>query len=745
MSLIKKRDFILLAIIFIIAVSLRVSTSLLLPIHQGPDAPEYKLVAKNIADYFKGKPIEDKELFLNVAGRRGWLYPLFIALILFIFGQKYYLYLVAGFQILLDSFSCILIYLTGKRFFSERVARLAASLVVIYPGLIYYSKFISQEATITFLLVLFVYVITYIGDYPTWKNHLSVGILLGFITIYRPSYQFLFISFLPLFAYYLKRFHQSNWRVLFTCFVTGLGIIIIGWMTFSYKVNKQVILYKSGPWGLYETIRNDGWHSDDYFNVVDEDLYKKLSTMGYSPPPKGTVLDYDHNLPSSVYLKLILEWVKDHPLQTFSQMLKRIYRMWFYIETYPARWHSTSIGIQLFSHRLLIILSLVGISLSLSKWRSLWIVYLLIFYANFHILMVGVPRYGIPSMPFVLLLSSYALITIITKAKLIFSYLNWRDVLWISGFIISALIFYSPSPISVGVILALLPFLSPEAAYYIRIFMGNLNFLILSFVIYLYLRYGGAKKAFSKAMVFILLSLPLLNNTLITNKNWHEWWCDLKDRNFRVVQKIYLPPDLEILPSTRVDLFIDMFGGGGGNYTFVVKVNGRRVKSYDGGLKSDREKFRERFFDLYEYIFFYKYQLRPEDLRQWYRIPLDREVLKTKTPIEVECYVEGNPDNRENYVYIFGDYVIESLKRDNVFEGPSIPSTNQDTALYKIMPYEGDYRFETRLKLQSERKKSFFCKGDNCHSRDLSDSPGIQRGNYRIHIRLLDGEKQTLL
>ncbi|MCK5254753.1 MAG: glycosyltransferase family 39 protein, partial [Deltaproteobacteria bacterium] len=713
----EKKYLTLLTVIFIIAVSLRLGAAIFLPGYEGPDAPAYRYVAENLVSYIKGVPIKDKEQLLKVAERRGWLYPFFIAVLFSIFGQKDFV--VSGLQILLDGFSCVLLYLIGRKVFSKRVAVLASFLAVTYPGFIYYSKFMSQETTITFLLLLLVYLIISIREEPTWKNHLLTGFCLGVITFYRPSYQFLFIPFLPFFAYYLKKSNQRNWRVLFVSFTVGLMIIILGWITFSYKVNKQFVIYKSSAWAFYETLRNDGWVTDDYFPIVDENLRTQILAMGYPSPPKGTLLDYDHSLPASIYLKLGLNWIRNHPLESISQMLKRIYRMWFYIETYPAKWHSKTTGIPLVFHRLLIILSLLGVSLSLSKWRSLWIIYLLIFYANLHIFVVGIPRYSIPSMPLMLLLASYAVIYFIEKFKRVFLPLHLKGIFCVGGFIISSLVFYFPSSVSIGALLSLLSFLRPEDAHFIRILMGNVNFLLLALMVYYYLREEGEKKAAVGAVLFVVLSVPVLNSILITNKVWHEWWFTLQNRNYKVVQKIYVPEDLKILPSTKADLFIDMMGGKGKDYTLVVRVNGKEVRSYKGGLSSDRGKFEKRFSGYYDYFFFRSYHLRPEDLRQWYKIPLDIDVLTTKNPIEIECSMEGNTDNGKNYVYIFGDYVSENLRKDNIFEGPSIPFTNQDTSLYKIMPYEGDCRFETRVRLQSEKRESLLCEDDTCQGKDL--------------------------
>jgi hypothetical protein len=419
--------------------------------------------------------------------------------------------------------------------------------------------------------------------------------------------------------------------------------------------------------------------------------------------------------------------------------------MWFYIETFPAKWHSPATGIQLFFHRLLIILSVIGISLSLAAWRSLWLVYLLMLYATCQIYAVGIPRYNVPAMPFVMLLASYAVMTIAEKLKNFFHRLNWWGVLCASVFCASAVLFYLPYPVSVGALVSVVPSLDAEQAHKLIIFMGNLNFIIIAVLIFLYRKQESTAQAICKTVVFMALSLPFLNNSLMTDKVWHEWRCTLRDTSCRIVQKIFLPPDLHILPTTKADLFLDVMGGEGKEYALAVNINGKRVHCYADGLQSDREAFRKRFFGLYEFFFFHTYGLRPEDLRQWYRIPLDPEVLKTGSPIEIECYLDGTPDSHTNYVHLFGDYITGHQKKERIYEGPMIPSTNQDTSLYKIMPYEGDSRFETSVKLRSTKRESFFCKGNSCHATDLSATPGLQQGTYRIQIRLLDGDTQTFL
>jgi 4-amino-4-deoxy-L-arabinose transferase-like glycosyltransferase len=737
-----KKDLILLVIIAL-ALLVRMWAFTFLPRHEGPDASDYKLIARGVAASVKGEPIEDKEEFLKVAGRRGWLYPLCLAVLFSVFGARHVA--VAGFHIVLDCLTCLLVYFIGRRIFSQRVGLLAALLSAVYPGFIYYSGLISQEPAMTFLLVLLAYAIVRIQTQPGRANLFLVGLLLGCISIYRPSYQFLFIMLIPAFLHYLRKQNPTCWRAPFTSFLAGTVAIVSAWLVFSYTVSGQAILYKSGYWASYETLRNDGWVTDDYFPLVDEELYQELVSMGYPAPPLGTLLDLDHVLPGSVYLRLCRNWVRDHPYETISQVLKRIYRIWFYVEAPPGRWHNGAVGAQLFFHRFLIVLALVGIPLSLFLHHRSWILYLLILYANFHILMIGIPRYAVPSMPFVLLLSSYAIMLLFTGAKKVFLPLNWKVLALIGMFIVTALFFYSPSPIGMGAILFLLPVLNPETAYHLTVLMANVNLLLIALMTYAYLRESNARKAVAKITIFVALTSLFLNNALITDENWREWWRTLKDTDTQVVHRIYVPEELGRSSSAKADLFIDMMAGTGRSYDLLVTVNGRKAKSYRGGLTSEKEKFLKRFFGFYEYFFFRSYGLRPEDLRQWYRVPLDPEDLKAANPIVIACSISGNPDGKKNYVHIFGDYTSEATEKGNVFDGPIIPSTNQDTSLYKIMPYGGDCRFRARLKLGSNKVESLLCRKGDCQDQNLSDSPGIQTGRYRILIRLTRGETEVFL
>jgi hypothetical protein len=161
-------------------------------------------------------------------------------------------------------------------------------------------------------------------------------------------------------------------------------------------------------------------------------------------------------------------------------------------------------------------------------------------------------------------------------------------------------------------------------------------------------------------------------------------------------------------------------------------------------VQSSEAKFDKKFFGLYKSYFFDTSQLTPEDLRQWYEIPLPPQLLHNRRQLVIECTLSGRGDRRINHVLIFGDY--QTTGNSNLYSGPCIPRGDEDTSLVKIMPYSGDYRFETVTPLYSRETVSAYYNGMEWQETDLSSVRGIQSGSYRIRVELIrkDGTQVLL-
>jgi hypothetical protein len=526
--------------------------------------------------------------------------------------------------------------------------------------------------------------------------------------------------------------------------VAGLVMVISVWLAFSYTAGKQVILYKSSAWALYETLRNDGWVTDDYFPVVTKDLYEHLLAAGDIPPPQGTILGFDHDLPPSVYVTLSLRWIKDHPLQALSQMLKRVYRMWFYIETYPGRWHSGTVGQQLFLHRCLLVFTLMGIPLSLAVWNQVWVFYLIFFYVvSAFITTIGLPRYAITAMPFALLLASHAL----TFAGNAIRHEGRRLLCSGYGIPLSAaiIILAAAGYLNLATLLSLFPSATPAFCHTMTIILMNL--LCIAAAVWAYLLFNlhwkGRIRSLSAAVFPLFVVALFYNNDALSSKTWHEWEIPLRDDQQKIRQTIVLPHDLSADRYAKAKIMIDMFGGGGNGYDFEVAVNGRVIKVYRGGIRAETGKFDQKFYGLYNSFFFDTYGLSPDDLRQWYEIELPLNLLLEKSELVIECSIRDIIPHGNSRVLIFGDYADDI--GENFFEGPCFPRSDLDTSLIKIMPYSGDHRFEGITRLESLKTISEYFDGARWQHNDLSPKRGIQSGNYRIRVELTGSDGSQVI
>ncbi|MHC4945588.1 MAG: glycosyltransferase family 39 protein, partial [Planctomycetota bacterium] len=132
------------------------------------DSKFYDLWARTIG----GGDLIGKEAFFM-----GPLYPYFLALLYKIFGTDFiWIRLV---QVLLGSFTCVGVFLIGRRLFDHRTALLAALLSTIYPLFFFYENLLLAASLIVFLSLLagWLLVEAQMRNRPGWW--LASGVVLG--------------------------------------------------------------------------------------------------------------------------------------------------------------------------------------------------------------------------------------------------------------------------------------------------------------------------------------------------------------------------------------------------------------------------------------------------------------------------------------------------------------------------------------------------------------------------------------
>jgi 4-amino-4-deoxy-L-arabinose transferase-like glycosyltransferase len=174
-------------------------------------------------------------------------YPLFLAVIYWIFGHSYLA--VHLISVLLSLCICFLTYVIAKGLVGPVAARLSLVILVLLPGQIFYTNVLSSEILFTTLLLLMILLLLKTREQTSLLTPLIVGLLLGLLIMVRAV-----ALILPLLIvlFYLKSSRRSFvglknaiLAVLVTC------LVLLPWMLRNKRVLDTFSIATSGGIDLY--------------------------------------------------------------------------------------------------------------------------------------------------------------------------------------------------------------------------------------------------------------------------------------------------------------------------------------------------------------------------------------------------------------------------------------------------------------------------------------------------------------
>ena len=174
-------------------------------------------------------------------------YPLFLAVIYWIFGHSYLV--VHLINVLLSLCICFLTYMIAKRLVGPVTARLSLVILVLFPGQIFYTNVVSSEILFTTLLLAMIFILLKTREQTSLLAPLIVGLLLGLLVMVRAV-----ALILPLLIvlFYLKWGRRSvvglrnaMLAVLVTC------LVLLPWMLRNKRVLDTFSIATSGGIDLY--------------------------------------------------------------------------------------------------------------------------------------------------------------------------------------------------------------------------------------------------------------------------------------------------------------------------------------------------------------------------------------------------------------------------------------------------------------------------------------------------------------
>lgn len=224
--------FVYLILIF----TLLVRTIYIIVVPQAPierDAIQYDSLAKTLAErgeysyQHEGLPIL----------RRPPVYPFFLAILYRLFGYNHQI--VRFVQVLIDVFTCWIVYLIALRIFNRRiVAIVAISLFALYVPFWINVGSILSETLATFLIALFVYALLLAEEKPSKIRYAVTGVILGLASLCRPTT--LFFPFLLLIVSFFQKNKTRNVRLI-GFLITGMVLTMAPWVIRNYSVSKYLV------------------------------------------------------------------------------------------------------------------------------------------------------------------------------------------------------------------------------------------------------------------------------------------------------------------------------------------------------------------------------------------------------------------------------------------------------------------------------------------------------------------------
>jgi len=652
--------------------------------------------------------------FISFLLYKGPVYPLFLSLIYFIFG--YSLQAVRVIQVLSNILICAVLYLIGKEIKDRKVGILAGFLWAIYLPAVFFSGAILPDNISPLLLILSIYLFTLALRREDFKFFILGTVSLAIFMLCRQVMAFIWVFFLVAIWFIARKGHSFKYalKAVLTVFLVLLGLCLPFSLLNSFTANKM--------------------------NPVNSATIAKQLFISNLPAKDGWITSADDStiIPreedrNKFYLEKLGKNYREHPFIMAGLFLKKLYRLLEKHENTNRINFLLSQSQQLILHRLIVFFGLIGIFLVFHIWRkSILIIiscaYIVFIHSLFHI----ETRYNLPLMPLMVLMSGYSLDFLMDSYKT-FKGIMFKKLFFVS-LAISICLYFLTQYLSMPILLQFFKEIPPLFANTSLLFIKN--FFILSLIAPLYLLVSNKfKKRYAALTTLMPISIIIiLFNFSSYNPAWREWSTKLSNPKQYVYQKIILPqfnPD----KIDKLNLKIDMSSGTIRNYDFIVEVNGKVAKRFRGLPISEGKFDMENFYKEIIRII----GLKPDELRQWFTIPLDQDLFKDIDVLNVKIFLENVYPSPGNFVRIYGDYRENPYKRIDIFKGPSFALNKSEISHYKFA-YSGDYRIDTETALQNLNVYSTFFNGYVLNKSDLSSDRGIQSGEYRVRLQLLDKE-----
>ncbi|WP_405080472.1 glycosyltransferase family 39 protein [Paenibacillus chitinolyticus] len=322
-------------------------------------------------------------------------FPILLSLTYLIFGSK-----MIAFQLVQVIFSVItiwVIYQISLKFLGLNSSLFVAVLMTIYPSFIYANGLLLTEVSFTLFFSLFL--LTLFEGIENNRKFIFIlsGLFLGVSVLIRPTPATLVLPIIIYYFFHLKS--KKNYVRALTYIGFFSFILVLPWWIRNYFLFDKVVLFStsgSNPllWGMHpyfvgvietfeaiyktnpdEITRNNMWaekSKEMFFAQINQPEFVKWFVIGK--------LNYFWRLP----------WVENGEIAHLFEWLRK-----------PL-------------HLLLVIGGWIGICISITRKHPIQILSIIIIvYTFLHQIMLAIPRYAFPIMPYIIILFAFVLSVVV--------------------------------------------------------------------------------------------------------------------------------------------------------------------------------------------------------------------------------------------------------------------------------------------------------------------------------------------
>lgn len=403
------------------------------------DAPQYYILGSNLNEG-NGFSLSENSPYLPSMHREP-VYPFFISVIFFIFGNEFFAVQLT--QVVIFILICILVGLLANEVFNAEISRYSLFITAFCPTLISYPAFLYSEILAVFLILLSIFSLTKAIKKQSLLWYCISGFTLGISALCK-AIMFPFFGVVLLSLFYLLKNEVSRKKLqLLLSFSLCFAIIVSPWIVRNYLVfNKAEISLRGGKVLLTRAQKLD-YGTEEIVKHIVFSFSETLGDMIYKNPNRKRISDVylgdslkldeywlelekkgiDAVEIDNIFYHEALQKIKNHPFKYIILTPLESIKMMSFIylpslnQPYILDNKNSNIFLKLliFSFKglmrllsyITIIMFLLGIYYKRNDWKSWIFLLLIVLYINLvHSLTFGDGRYATPIIPYYLIFTA---------------------------------------------------------------------------------------------------------------------------------------------------------------------------------------------------------------------------------------------------------------------------------------------------------------------------------------------------